>query len=119
MPRTALPITTATGAYPGTVAANAADFTWQAGDATNLNSFVSTGAELLLVRNDNASAQTVSVLSVADSFARTGDITSYSVDAGEYATFGPFPTAGWRQSDGTVHIDPSHTDLKFAVVKLG
>ena len=119
MARTALTIQSPPGKYPATpIAANGADFTWEAGDAGDNNSFKSTGREIVLVRNDNAGAQTVTIHSMIDERNREGDITAYSIGAGEYAVFGPFPVAGWRQPDGTVHIDPSHADLKFAVLQL-
>lgn len=118
MARTALSVQEPPGKHPGSIAAEAADLTWEAGDATDLNSYVSTGRELVLVRNDDAAAQTVTIHSVADSFNREGDIAAYSVGVGEYAMFGPIPVEGWRQSDGTVHIDPSAATLMFAIVRL-
>ncbi len=119
MPRTAIAIQTPPGKYPATdLSANAADFTWGSSDLSNGNSIVSTGHELLLLRNDQAGEQTVTIDSVADTKNRTGHITTYSVGIGEYAWLGPFPVEGWKQSDGTVHVNTSHDDLKVAVVRL-
>lgn len=118
MPRTALTPQSPPGAYPGTIAANAADLSFAAADVANKNQVALTGKEMLIVRNDNAGAQTVTINSVADSYARTGDITAYSIGAGEYAFFGPFPVAGWRQTDGNLYLEGSHADIKFAVIKL-
>ncbi len=117
MPRTAITVQTPPGAYPGTIAADAADLTWVAADVANKNSFVCAGGELVLVRNDDASAQTVTITSVADEYARTGDVSAYSVGAGEYALFGPIPVAGWRQSDGSVYLEASSANVKLAVIR--
>jgi len=118
MPRTTLTPQNPPGAYPGTIAANAADMTFAAADVANKNQFAATGKELLVVRNDNVGAQTVTINSVVDTFKRTGDITAYSLGASEYAFFGPFPVGGWRQTDGNLYLEGSHADIKFAVIRL-
>jgi len=119
MAATALPIITPLGSYPALpIAALGADFVFTAADASNGNSFVSTGRELLLVQNSGGSAYTVTVSSVADTIQRTGDITTYSVGAGLFSMFGPFLQPGWKQSDGTVLVTASNAAIKFAVVRL-
>lgn len=119
MPRTALPIITAPGPYPSLpFTANAQDMVFTAGDAGNNNSFVSTGRELVIVQNTGAGARTVTFLSVADDKRRTGDITAYSLGAGEFGIFGPFATDGWKQTDGTISVNPEHAEVKFAVIRL-
>lgn len=70
MPRTALTVKTPPGPHPGAIAANGADFTWEVGDNVNGNDFTPTGEELLLVRNDDAGAQTVTITTAPDKFAR-------------------------------------------------
>jgi hypothetical protein len=87
-----------------------------AADATNFNSFVSTGRELLLIQNSGASPYTVTVHSVVDSRNRTGDITAYSLAAGTFAVLGPFFIPGWLESDGTVWVDASNAAILFAVI---
>lgn len=118
MPRTALTVKTPPGPHPGAIAANGADFTWEAGDNVNGNDFTPTGEELLLVRNDDAGAQTVTITTAPDKFARTGNITAYSVGIGEYAYFGPFAVDGWRQTDGKIHVACSSANIKFALVRV-
>lgn len=76
------------------------------------------GKTLLVAHNTNAGAQTVTISSVADRNGRTGDITAYSIAAGRVATFGPFGREGWAQADGKVYAAGSHTDVKFAAVRL-
>ncbi len=118
MPRTALTVLTPPGPHPGTVSADAADFAWEAGDNVNGNDFSPTGEELLLIRNDNVGAQTVTITTVADKLGRTGDITTYSVGIGEYAVFGPFAVEGWRQTDGKIHVACSAADVMFALMRI-
>lgn len=119
MTATALPIVSPLGSYPSLpIAATGADFVFTAADASNGNSFVSTGRELLLVQNSGASPYTVTISSVADNLQRTGDITTYSVGAGLFSMFGPFSQPGWKQTDGTVHVTASNAAIKFAVVRL-
>jgi len=118
----ALPITTPPGGYPALpITALAAALTFTTADATS-NTFVSTGRELLLVQNVGAAAQTVTVTSVKDSLNRTGDITAYSLPIGsvtpQFAVLGPFPAAGWKQTNGTVIVAASSTDISFAVIRL-
>lgn len=102
---------------PEPYAASPADLTFTAGDATNGNEFPATGREMLIVRNDDGSAQTVTVQSVDDPFSRQGDQTQ-SVPAGAYRIFGPFPTLGWQQSDGTIQISVGSANVQLAVVRL-
>jgi hypothetical protein len=119
MPRTALTPQVVKGPYPGTVAANDLDITWAAGDDVNGNEFAFTGRELILVRNDDAAAQTVTLLSSATpGYGRTADITTYSLAAGEYAAFWAGATQGWVQPGSKFNIDLSDPDLKFAVLRF-
>jgi len=107
--------------YPATpLTANAADFTWTAAgaDFADKAQFPHTGKELILVRNDNVGAQTVTIESRVDTFNREGDITTYSVGIGEYAVFGPFPIEGWRQTTGYLTLAASAADVSFAILRL-
>lgn len=102
----------------GTISANGADITMTAGDAANGNSCALTGRLFLFVYNSDASAQTITITSVADNLGRTGDISAYSVGAGEFALFGPFPNHGWRQTDGKLYFTVSDAAVKVAPVKV-
>ena len=115
--RTALALISPPGTYPGVIAADAADFTWEAADNVNGNEVVLSEGEIVLVRNDDAGAQTVTFHSVADEFNRTGDITDYSLGPGEYAMFGPFKVPGWAQPGNLLHINASTATVMFAVIK--
>lgn len=119
MARTALTPQSLPGSTPSLpLAADSADITWTAADNVNGNDVPHTGREIVLVRNDNVGAQTVTITSVADPYNRTGDITTYSVGIGEYAAFGPFDVAGWKQADGKLYLDASAADVFFAVLRL-
>jgi hypothetical protein len=121
MARLALTVQTPPGKYPALpLTANSADLAWTASGANYADgaSFTLTGRELLLVRNANAGAQTITISSVADDKGRVGDITTYSIGIGEYAMFGPFPREGWAQSDGKLYFAVTAADLYFAVVQL-
>lgn len=109
------------GKYPATpLVANSADLTWVASGADFADGagYTLTGRELLLVRNDNVGAQTITIQSVVDPQNRTGNITAYSIGIAEYAMFGPFPKEGWAQSDGKLYFAVTAADLYFAVVRM-
>ena len=101
--------------------AGAEDFTWTDSTAQFADgfSFVNTGREILLVRNDSGGALTITISSVVDEYNRTGDITTYSVGNGLYAWFGPFKPSGWNQA-GTnlLYGEASGDDVFFAVCRL-
>lgn len=109
---------TALGTKTDAYSANAADLTMTAADVANKEQVTLTGNELVIAYNANAGAQTVTISSVVDDMGRTGDVTTYSIGAGEYAVFGPFGTEGWRQSDGKLYFEATHADVKLGVVKL-
>jgi hypothetical protein len=114
-PQTLLP------SYPTTpLVANSADFVWTDAGASFADGagFQLTGKEILLVQNANAGAQTVTISSVVDPYARTGNITAYSVGIAEFAVFPMFPVDGWRQADGQLYFAATATDVKFAVLRL-
>jgi len=106
------------GAYPTLpVSANALDLAETAADVANKNQFAPSGDDLVIVHNTGASAYTVTFTSIADEFKRTGDISAYSVDAGEIAAF-RFKKPGWNQADGKIYIEASNAAVKFAVIQL-
>jgi hypothetical protein len=102
-----------------TISANGADFTFTAGD-TNTDTIAVTGRQVILAQNIGVGARTLTITSVADAQGRTGDITSYSLGAGEFAAFGIGLTneAGWKQTNGTIIVDVEHAEVKWAVLTL-
>jgi hypothetical protein len=87
------------GTYPVLpLASNSADLTETAGDATNGHyTPIVEGKTCVIAHNTGAGARTVTFTSSADpTFNRTGDITAYSLGAGEISRpFGPFKASGW------------------------
>jgi hypothetical protein len=119
MPRTALTPITVKGPYPGTVAADALDFTLTAADVANGNDVVASGNDLLIIQNSGASTYTATIASVSDEKGRTGDITAYSLAAGDFAVFYFGNGNGWQQTTGKYNLDASNAAVKFALLKLG
>jgi hypothetical protein len=119
MARTTLTKTTALGAYGDYSVANAADVTMTAADTSNKNQFVVSSSDLVIAYNSGGSAYTVTIDSAADPhYGREGDITTYSIGAGEHAVFGPFKRPGWVQSDGYVYLEASNAAVYFGVIVL-
>ena len=103
-----------------TIIAGGLTFAFTAGN-TGGDTFAVTGRELLLIQNTGVGARTFTIASVVDSFGRTGDITAYSLAAGEFAHFTGGMIAGslgWKNSQGVITITPSHAEVKWAVLKL-
>ena len=110
---------TTPGAYPSfPISANSLDVAFQAADDSlgNYTALVE-GKTYVLAWNTDSGAHTVTFTSAADTYGRTGDITSYSIGANEIAQFGPFKQLGWSQS-GQLWIDVSDNTIKLAVLTL-
>lgn len=112
MARTTLTPTTLPGASYGV---GFQEFTWTAGDASNNNSFASTGKEILMIRNVNADSPLVSR---KVTLHKVQGKIEYTLGGGEFMCTGQIPTAGWKQSDNAIWVDPEHADIQFAVLVL-
>lgn len=119
MARTNITVQSPGALLAGAPSAGALTATWTAADTSNNNMFDLTGKEVLLVQNTHASsAYTFTITSVADRNGRTGDITTYSLAAGETAVVGPIPTEGFQQTGtdkGKIYLTASNAAVKFAV----
>ena len=100
----------------GAIAADAADIAFVSCDATNKEEVTLSGGDFLILWNSGATPRTVTINTTADASGRVGDITAYSIGAGEHAMFGPFPVLGFAQTNGKLNFEGSHADLKYAVV---
>ena len=103
------------------ITAGSADFTFAAGTVTDGDTFVCTGRELLIVFNSSlATPRTITITSVDDETNRAGDISAYSMAAGDYAVFGVGLTnaRGWMFTAKTIRITVSNAELKVAVLRL-
>lgn len=116
---TALAVVTPKGPFDP-VSANALDFSFAAADTVNGNSFVCTGRELILIRNDHASdPATITITSAPDPYGRIKDIEAYSLAAGEFAAFWAGKSIGWRQADGKVWMSVAGPGtIKIAILRI-
>lgn len=118
MPRVTLPKQVPYGPYPSLpLSANALDLVMTAADTVNKEQFAPSGDDLVIVQNSGASPYTITFTSVADEFKRTGDVTAFSLAAGDICAF-RFKRPGWMQSDGFIYIEASNAAVKWAVIQL-
>lgn len=121
MARTTLPKTTLLGDYPALpLVADSADLVLTAvsgssGSNGNQIAWGDFGRLCVIVQNTHASnAYTVTFTSKVDNLNRTGDITTYSLAAGEIAVF-TFSRMGWYQiADGMLYCEGSNAAIKIA-----
>lgn len=120
MPRVTLTPIAPLGPYPSLpVAANALDLTMTAADATNKQQVLFNGPKLILAQNTHAStAYTVTFTSKGDNRNRTGDVTSYQLEAGDIIAFKIDNAEGWQQADGYLYFEANNAAVKFAVINL-
>lgn len=120
MPRTTITPITPLGPYPSLpVAANALDIAYTAADVANKNQVLFNGPKLILARNSHATMPyTVTLTSKVDSRNRGGDITTYSLEAGDVMAFKIDNAEGWQQSDGYLYFEASNASVLFAVLNL-
>ena len=115
MARTSLTKTSIPGGYSGT----GKKLTVAAADTTNQNSFKANGNDLVVAHNTDSGSHTVTITSVEDRYGRTEDISSYSIPAGEIHIFGPFPTHGWQQTDGSIYLESDSDTVNLGIINLG
>lgn len=109
---------TALGTKTSVYTANAADLTMTAATPADDEQAAHNGKMLLIAHNTGGSPYTITVSSVVDALGRTGDISAYSLGAGEYAVFGPFELEGWLQTTGYLNFEAENAAVKFGVVRL-
>ena len=118
MPRTAQPIIAPKGPFPGTIAPLDLDFIFTAADDVNLDDFVFTGRELILINNTTGGALTITLTSAPDPQGRTEDIAIYSVGAGLFSQFWAGSKIGWDQVGGKFFLEASAVGVEFAIVRI-
>lgn len=74
--------------------------------------------DVLLAYNTGAAPNEVTLVATADNQGRTVDSVQ-AVAASALSVFGPLKIEGWRQTDGTVHVDTddSSAEVLFAVIR--
>jgi hypothetical protein len=91
--------------------------TFAACDNVNGNSFTSTGREILLVQNTDASAHTFSATPVPDPYGGINStMNPYSVAANSFASVQMKFLIGW-QSGGVITLACNSNLIKFAVLQ--
>lgn len=119
MGRTTITASVPLGPFPTLpVAADALDDAMTAADVTNKNQILLSGPIILRWHNTGASSRTVTITSAPDLQRRTGDITAYSVGAGEYGKIRIEAVTGWVQSDGYLYFEANNAEVKFGADKL-
>jgi len=113
MARTELTKTTKPGGYSG----SGKELVMTAADTTNQNSFKANGNDIVVARNTDSSAHTVTITSTDDKFGRQEDITQ-SVPAGDIYIFGPLPLHGWQQSDGSIYLEADSDTVNFGIINV-
>lgn len=80
--------------------------------------FVAQGNEIIIVLNtDGAIAYTCTLVSEADAMGRTGDMTNYSLGAGEAISL-QLPLSGWANaSTGKIKITMNNVAVKVLVLR--
>ncbi len=97
---------------------NINDLTLTAGDSANNHSAVNSGREVLIMENTDASPHTATIVSVACSHARTGNIL-LATAATAIGIAGPFPPSLFNQTGSLVNIDLDvSTGVSFAWVAI-
>lgn len=120
MARTTLTRTTPLGPYPTLQpAADSMDLILTAADTTNNNQILLDGPVILVAHNTGASARTITITSAADPQNRTGDISAYSIGAGEYWAMKIDQIPGWKQSDGYLYLQANNAEVKIGAIRLG
>lgn len=104
--------------YPALpVTANSLDVAETAPNDTNGCDYVPTGREIVVLHNTTVGAATFTLVSSADPYGRTGDITAYSLGAGEFAALIP-PSTGFLGAGGKITITVSDPGIKFLVMRV-
>lgn len=120
MGRTTLTRTTPLGPYPTLQpAADALDVILAAADTTNNNQILLDGPMIIIAHNSGVSARTLTITSTVDPQNRTGDVSAYSIGAGEVAAFKIDQTAGWKQTDGYLYLQANNAEVKIGAIRLG
>jgi len=90
----------------------------EASDPALGNAVKCTGKEILVMRNTDAGAQTVTIDARPDAYGRDGTITDYSIPAGETHLSDILTEEAFEQDDGMIHINASDALLELGVIRI-
>jgi hypothetical protein len=108
------------GAYVNEDATQMTTLTWTAIDIVNTNSITMAGRKMMLLfRNDDVAAKTITISSSENPYGRSADVTAFSMAAGAYATR-IFEPVGWEQTLGSRNmiITAEDADIFVAAINL-
>ena len=108
------------GTYVSESATQMTTLTFTAIDIVNTNSITMTGRKMvLLFRNDDVAAKTITISSSANPYGRKADVTTFSMAAGAYA-IREFEPVGWEQTLGgrDMIITAEDADIYVAAINL-
>lgn len=92
--------------------------TFAAMDASNGNSFVPSGREVLIFQNSDSAAHTITITSVADKLGRVDtSLVSYSIPANGYAAIQASEIGPWIETTGLVYLATSSALVKVAILQ--
>lgn len=125
MARSPVTVQTPLGPYPALpLVADSADLamtalTGSSGSNGNQAAFGNYNRLLCIFQNTDATAKTFTISSLAGSntFNRSGDITGYSLAAGELAHIF-VERNGWIQSDGNLYFEANSALMKAAIIGI-
>jgi hypothetical protein len=87
-------------------------------DASNGNSFVATGKEVLVIQNTDSAPHTVTITSAPDQLGRTdAALTSYSIPANSSAAIEMTQLVGWIQTGQVVNMTTTSALVKISVLR--
>jgi hypothetical protein len=87
-------------------------------DASNGNSYLATGQEVLVFQNTDSVAHTVTITSVPDALGRSDtSLTSYSIPANSFAAIQMKTLLGWIESGQLIYLATSSALVKVAALR--
>jgi hypothetical protein len=88
-------------------------------DASNGNSYVATGKEILFFQNGDTSAHTITITSAPDALGRSdSSLTAYSIAASGFAAIEMSALTGWLETGSLVYLATSSALVKVAVLRF-
>lgn len=92
--------------------------TMNASDASNGNDFVASRDQIIIARNTNAGAQTITITPQAvERYGTLRGVSAVSLAAGEIRLF-RLADIGWKDANGKINLTTSHADVLLGIVDL-
>lgn len=119
MARTQLTVQSLPTSYTAGMAGVENNFTFTAADSTNDNYMAPNGNSILLIAYNSGVTDDLVITIPGGTYNPIGTIddSTITVDSEEYG-FLVIEPAGYTQSDKTIHIDTTSTDIKLAAIYI-